>query len=204
MKFKIKEVFDFFSAMFFIILLSPLMLLISIIILFEGPVFIFQPRLGKNGKVFNCLKFRSMIVNADNYIDSHGRPTINRVTKFGSFLRRYSLDELPQLFNILKGQMSFVGPRPALVSHLERYTKEQKTRLNMKPGITGLAQINGRNNIPWSKRIEFDLEYISKFSLWLDIKILIKTAFIIFKTEDFILDRNPETADDLGKSINNE
>ena len=180
------------------------MLLISIIILFEGPVFIFQPRLGKNGKVFNCLKFRSMIVNADNYIDSHGRPTRNRVTKFGSFLRRYSLDELPQLFNILKGQMSFVGPRPALVSHLERYTKEQKTRLNMKPGITGLAQINGRNNIPWSKRIEFDLEYISKFSLWLDIKILIKTAFIIFKTEDFILDRNPETADDLGKSINNE
>ena len=112
-------------------------------------------------------------------------------------LRYLSLDELPQLINIIRGEMSFVGPRPGLLEHFHRYTQEQKKRVLMKPGVTGLAQIHGRNTLKWSKRIEYDLNYIENYSLWLDIKILLKTIKTTLCREGVVLDRNPEQVDDL-------
>ena len=147
----IKNFFDRLCAIILICLLLPLIILISILVSINGPIFILQPRLGKNGKKFTCIKFRTMIVDADNYLDDFGVPTKDRVTKFGKYLRSSSLDEIPQLFNIVLGHMSFIGPRPTLVSHWNRYSEQQKKRFKMVPGITGWAQINGRNSIPWSK-----------------------------------------------------
>jgi len=198
----IKSILDrFFSISLFIFLL-PLMLLISILIRANGPIFFTQPRLGKDGKVFNIIKFRTMIVNADDYLDSNGVPTRDRVTKIGKVLRTTSLDEIPQLFNIILGQMSFIGPRPTLVSHWDRYTKEQKNRSKMLPGITGWAQVCGRNQIPWSKRIELDIEYINNFSLWFDVVIAFKTISVIFRRKDISMDRNALSVDDLGGDKN--
>jgi len=178
------------------------MLLISILIWVNGPIFFTQPRLGKDGKVFNVIKFRTMIVNADDYLDSNGSPTRDRVTKIGKILRVTSLDEIPQLFNIILGQMSFIGPRPTLVSHWNRYTKEQKKRSKMLPGITGWAQVCGRNEIPWSKRIELDIEYINNFSLWFDVVIAFKTIYVIFRRKNISMDRNTSSVDDLGGNKN--
>lgn len=194
---KIKILIDRIFGFLVLILLMPLIIIISAIIRIDGPIFFFQQRLGKNGKIFTCVKFRTMMLNADKYLDKNGMPTRDRVTKFGKFLRKTSLDEIPQIFNIVFGQMSFVGPRPTLVSHWIRYTSMQKRRFEMSPGITGLAQINGRNNIPWTKRIEFDLYYIDNFSLWLDIKILIKTIKVVFQRKNIEMDRNSPEMDDL-------
>lgn len=194
---KIKILIDRIFGFLVLILLMPLIIIISAIIRIDGPIFFFQQRLGKNGKIFTCVKFRTMILNADKFLDKNGMPTKDRVTKFGKFLRKTSLDEIPQIFNIVLGQMSFVGPRPTLVSHWTRYTSMQKRRFEMSPGITGLAQINGRNNIPWTKRIEFDLYYIDNFSLWLDIKILIKTIKVVFQRKNIEMDRNSPEMDDL-------
>jgi len=198
----IKHILDRFFSILLFILLFPLMLLISILIGINGPIFFTQPRLGKDGKVFNIIKFRTMIVNADDYLDSNGSPTRDRVTKIGKILRVTSLDEIPQLFNIILGQMSFIGPRPTLVSHWNRYTKEQKKRFKMLPGITGWAQVCGRNEIPWSKRIELDIEYINNFSLWFDVFIVLKTINVIFRKEDISMDRNTSSVDDLGGDKN--
>jgi lipopolysaccharide/colanic/teichoic acid biosynthesis glycosyltransferase len=197
-----KNILDKLFAFILIILLIPLILLISILISLGGPIFILQPRLGKHGKMFLCIKFRTMIVNADDYLDDQGVPTIDRVTKIGKFLRNTSLDEIPQLINIVLGQMSFIGPRPTLVSHWNRYTEEQKKRSKMLPGITGLAQVNGRNSIPWSKRIELDLEYIQNYSLWLDIIILFKTINVVLLRKNIVIDRNSLKVDDLGEDKN--
>lgn len=191
--------FDRIFGVLALVLLAPLIIIISIFIRIDGPIFFFQQRLGKNGKIFTCIKFRTMILNADDYLDKNGLPTRDRVTKLGKILRKTSLDEIPQLFNIVFGQMSFVGPRPTLVSHWVKYNSLQKRRFEMLPGITGLAQINGRNDIPWSKRIEFDLQYIDNFSLWLDIKILIKTIKVVFQKKNIEMDRNSPEMDDLGK-----
>jgi undecaprenyl phosphate N,N'-diacetylbacillosamine 1-phosphate transferase len=198
----IKSVLDRFFAFILVILLSPLIALISILIKLDGPIFFIQLRLGKNGKVFKVIKFRTMIVNADDYLDSNGAPTRDRVTIIGKVLRATSLDEIPQLFNIILGQMSFIGPRPTLVSHWNRYTKEQKKRSKMLPGITGWAQVCGRNEIPWSKRIELDIEYIDNFSLWFDVVIVFKTINVIFLRKDIAMDRNTSSVDDLGDDKN--
>jgi lipopolysaccharide/colanic/teichoic acid biosynthesis glycosyltransferase len=115
----------------------------------------------------------------------------------GPLLRNLSLDELPQLINILKGEMSIIGPRPTLPEHLDRYTDEQKRRLDMRPGVTGLAQVNGRNMLKWSARIEYDVQYIDTFSLWNDFKILLKTAKVVVLRQGIAKDRNPEQVDDL-------
>jgi len=198
----IKHILDrFFSISLFIVLL-PLMLLISILIRADGPILFTQPRLGKDGRVFNIIKFRTMIVNADDYLNSNGAPNRDRVTKIGKILRTTSLDEIPQLFNIILGQMSFIGPRPTLVSHWNRYTKEQKKRSKMLPGITGWAQVCGRNEIPWSKRIELDIEYINNFSLWFDTVIVFKTINVIFRGKNIVIDRNTSSVDDLGGNKN--
>ena len=143
-----------------------------------------------------------MIVNADNYLDDFGVPTKDRVTKFGKYLRSSSLDEIPQLFNIVLGHMSFIGPRPTLLSHWNRYSEKQKKRFQMAPGITGWAQVNGRNSIPWSKRIELDIEYIENFSLWFDIIIVLRTFKVVLQRKDVAIDRNSVEVDDLGENKN--
>jgi lipopolysaccharide/colanic/teichoic acid biosynthesis glycosyltransferase len=141
-----------------------------------GPILFRQKRIGRCGATFNVLKFRSMID------DPKGNPVVpdpKRVTRFGRFLRRLSLDELPQLLNVLRGDMSLVGPRPTLEYQVERYDEHQRQRLAVRPGLTGLAQLNGRNSIPWAERIQWDLEYIRRQSPWFDLKLLAKTPVAV-------------------------
>lgn len=183
--FIIKNVFDILIASIMLLILLPLFLILAICIKIDskGPIFFKQKRLGKNGKVFEIYKFRTMCDNAVNI--GSGIFTFEddpRITKIGKFLRKTSLDEIPQLINILKGEMSFVGPRPPLPHHpnkYDEYTEKQKKRFTMKPGITGLAQAIGRNSFTWDERIELDVEYIEKFNIWLDIKIYAMTAYSV-------------------------
>jgi len=195
----IKYALDRVLALALLLALSPLFVLIMIAVRLgdSGPVFFRQDRLGLNGRIFSIWKFRTMIVDADKHLEEDGSVKVVRVTRIGRILRFLSLDELPQLLNILAGDMSFVGPRPALVEHLQRYTEHQRRRLGMKPGVTGLAQVNGRNQLRWSERIEYDIRYIDEYSLWLDLKILVKTIKVVFLREGVVLDRNPEQVDDL-------
>lgn len=162
----------------------PVFLIIPIAIKLDskGPAFFNQIRVGKDGKLFTMYKFRTMIV--EQY-DKNGKEIMseNRITKLGRFLRKTSLDELPQLFNILNGTMSIVGPRPMLDYQKDRCIGDEYTRFQMRPGLTGLAQVQGRNNIWWEERIQYDIEYVNTFSVWLDIVILVKTVFLVFKRE---------------------
>ena len=195
----VKYCLDRVIALLLLLVLAPLLMIVavSIRLVDHGPVFFYQDRIGLNRRIFSMWKFRTMIVDADRYLESDGSVKTDRITSIGKALRYLSLDELPQLVNILKGEMSFVGPRPALPSHLNRYTATQARRLEMKPGITGLAQIRGRNQLKWSKRIQYDIEYIDGFSLWLDLKILLATIKVVIRREGIVLDRNPEQVDDL-------
>ena len=195
----VKYCLDRVIALLLLLVLAPLLMIVavSIRLVDHGPVFFYQDRIGFNRRIFSMWKFRTMIVDADQYLESDGSVKTDRITSIGKALRYLSLDELPQLVNILKGEMSLVGPRPALPSHLNRYTATQARRLEMKPGITGLAQIRGRNQLKWSKRIEYDIEYIDGFSLWLDLKILLATIKVVIRREGIVLDRNPEQVDDL-------
>ena len=169
----IKRIIDFIIALFGIIISFPIMLIIAIAIKIDskGPVIFKQPRTGKNGKEFNLYKFRSMTV--DNDVLNFKKE--NKLTKVGAFIRKTSLDELPQLFNILKNNMSFIGPRPWIPSYLQNFTDEQKRRLEVKPGLTGLAQCMGRNGISIFDKIKYDIEYVDNISLKLDIKIIFLT-----------------------------
>lgn len=196
----IKHGLDAFFAACILLILAPLLALVSLsILVVDGPPVLFrQARLGRFGKEFQIWKFRTMIRDADLFLSDEGLATCNRITRTGKLLRFLSFDELPQLINILKGEMSFVGPRPALVEHLERYTDRQKRRLLMRPGVTGLAQINGRNTLRWSKRIQYDIEYIDNYSLVLDFKILLKTVIVVLSGRGVVMDRNADKVDDLG------
>jgi len=183
----IKRLIDFWASLFGLILLFPSFLVTAIAIKLDspGPVFFRQERVGKDGRVFKIFKFRTMVVNAENigagvFVEKEDP----RITKVGKFLRNTSLDELPQLINVLRGEMSLVGPRPTLPYQVERYDERQRRRLLMRPGITGWAQVNGRNSLTWPEKIELDLWYIENWSLWLDLKILWKTFFTMFKKED--------------------
>ena len=189
----IKRFFDIFSTFVAILLLTPLWLVVSIVIKCdsEGPIFFKQERRTQNGRIFKMLKFRSMVVNAE----SMGAGLFNyendpRVTKVGRFLRKTSIDELPQLFNIFVGQMSVIGPRPCVKYELgdfETLNKKYKKRFKMKAGLTGLAQIRGRNDIEWDKKVELDNEYIDKFKKYgvlFDIYILFYSIFKVFKKEN--------------------
>lgn len=171
----LKHTFDFFFALLLIFLLFPFILFIILLqILFNGfPIFFLQKRVGKNEKIFKIIKFRSM----SNNFSSNGNELddIKRITPFGKFLRETSLDELPSLINVLKGEMSFVGPRPLLEDYLPLYSEKQKIRHKVKPGISGLAQISGRNLLSWNEKFIKDIEYVSKISLFLDLKILFLT-----------------------------
>ena len=179
----LKRIIDIFGASILIIILSPILLVISVAIKLDskGEVVFKQRRLGRYGKQFWIYKFRTMCVGAENMGDGqYCKQGDSRVTRVGKILRKTSLDELMQLFNILKGDMSFIGPRPPLTYHpwsIDEYTPEQMKRFDVRPGITGLAQISGRKHLDWPKRIEYDVEYVENLSFWLDIKIFFITVF---------------------------
>lgn len=178
-----KKIIDFILAFILIIVLSPVMLIISLLIKLDskGPVIFKQIRDGKNRKQFILYKFRSMTCNNDFYDEK----IEDEVTKIGRILRKTSLDELPQLFNILKGEMSFVGPRPWIIDYSKFFTKHQMRRLEVLPGITGLAQASGRNNLSITERIDIDVEYVEDISLWLDIYVILKTIKCVLNREGF-------------------
>ena len=181
----IKGIFDIFASGIALVVLLPIFALIGIFIKFDskGPVFFIQNRAGKDGKTFKTYKLRTMI---DNAVAIGGKKLSQddlRITRVGKYLR-WGIDELPQLINVFKGDMSLVGPRPTLFDQVERYSKEDRRRLEMKPGITGWALINGRNKLSWSEKIKLDIWYIDNFSIWLDLKILFKTIWVVIFTRE--------------------
>lgn len=179
----VKRLLDITISLIALIFLLPLMLLIYLLVIINlgSPAFFLQERVGKDNKIFKMIKFRTM----KNYTDKNGNLLSDneRVTKFGSFLRSFSLDELPELINILKGDMSLVGPRALLVQYLGLYNDEQIRRHEVLPGLTGWAQINGRNSITWSEKFKLDVWYVDNWSLWLDIKIFFLTFWKVLKRE---------------------
>ena len=180
----LKRLIDLIFSILGIIFLFPIWILIGILIKLDskGPIFYKHKRVGLDGKEFICLKFRSMYVSSDeNSLVSD--PSDKRVTKIGIILRKTSLDEIPQLINVLLGDMSIVGPRPALASQVEQFSKNDHDKLLVKPGLTGWTQINGRNSIPYKKRLELDCWYAKNWNLLLDFRILVMTIFILFKQD---------------------
>jgi lipopolysaccharide/colanic/teichoic acid biosynthesis glycosyltransferase len=183
-----KRIIDFSIALISLLFFSPLIILIFIILFFvnKGSPFFKQPRTGKNERSFIIVKFKTMT----NEKDENG-VLLNeklRLTRFGKFLRKTSLDELPQLYNVLMGDMSFVGPRPLLIEYLPYYTDEERRRLIVRPGITGLAQINGRNYILWEDRVKYDLEYVDSVSFKTDLSILTKTVMAVIQHKNITVD----------------
>lgn len=193
-----KRLLDFLAAFIGIILLSPFLLLTAICIKVEdskGPVLFKQERVGKNGKTFFMYKFRSMVSNAEelkkqllahNEVDG---PVFKikedpRVTKVGKFIRRTSIDELPQLINVLKGEMSLVGPRPALPEEVDQYTIYERQRLKVLPGLTCYWQVSGRSNVSFYEWMELDIKYICECNFWLDLKLIFKTVLVLFGSKD--------------------
>ena len=173
---RIKRVLEFIIALIGLILASPILLVVAILVKTKlgSPILFRQQRVGLNGEIFEMVKFRTMKDATD--LEGNPLPDEERLTKFGQLLRKTSLDELPELWNVLKGDMSLVGPRPLLVEYLPLYSEEQMKRHHVRPGITGYAQVNGRNNISWTKKFELDVYYVENFSLWLDVKILFQTV----------------------------
>jgi lipopolysaccharide/colanic/teichoic acid biosynthesis glycosyltransferase len=192
----IKRLIDFFGSLIGLIVISPILAIIALCIKFtsKGPVFFKQERLGKNGKVFKILKFRTMVVNAEKIGDGLSIKSENddRITKVGKFLRATSLDELPQLFNVILGQMSLVGPRPPVTYHpydgYKNYPNWAKKRFTMCPGVTGLTQVTVRNSVSWDERIKVDNQYVNYFTICLDIKILFRTVYKLFKSENIYME----------------
>ncbi len=178
-----KRLFDLALTLPGLVLISPLLLVIALLVrVFHGsPILFRHKRPGYRGQPFTLYKFRTMT----NARDAHGNllPDAERLTPFGKFLRAASLDELPELFNVLRGEMSLIGPRPLLMQYLERYTPEQARRHDVLPGITGWAQVNGRNNISWETKFELDVWYVDNWSVWLDIKILALTLWKVIRRE---------------------
>lgn len=182
-KLLVKPVFDFLISLLGLILLFPFLLLFTILLFFanNGKPFFFQLRPGKKGKTFKIVKFKTM--NDKKDADGKLLPDAQRLTAVGSFVRKTSIDELPQLINVLKGDMSLIGPRPLLTTYLHLYNDFQNRRHEIKPGITGWAQVNGRNAISWEKKFEYDVWYVDNMSLSVDLKILFKTILKVFKRD---------------------
>lgn len=179
----IKPAIDFVLALVGFLFLSPVFVLVTIGLFFanDGKPFFFQLRPGKDGKIFKIIKFKTMTDKKDE--NGNLLPDADRLTKIGSFVRKTSLDEIPQLLNVIKGDMALVGPRPLLPQYLELYNDFQRRRNEVKPGITGWAQVNGRNSISWEKKFEYDVWYVDNVSFLLDIKILIMTVLKVVKSE---------------------
>ena len=179
----IKQAIDFVLALVGFLFLSPVFVLVAIGLFFanDGKPFFFQLRPGKDGKIFKIIKFKTMTDKKDE--NGNLLPDADRLTKIGSFVRKTSLDEIPQLLNVIKGDMALVGPRPLLPQYLELYNDFQRRRNEVKPGITGWAQVNGRNSISWEKKFEYDVWYVDNVSFLLDVKILIMTVLKVVKSE---------------------
>ncbi len=190
-----KRFLDIIISLISLIILSPIMLIVAILVRIKlgSPIIFKQERPGKNEKIFKLYKFRSM----SDKKDKNGKllPDSERLTKFGKILRSTSLDELPELVNILKGDMSLIGPRPLAVSYLPYYNEKEKHRHDVRPGLTGLAQINGRNALNWEKRFEYDLEYVNNITFINDLKILFKTFFKVLKRENVVTRGTGKTID---------
>ena len=186
----LKIIFDYIFSLILLIILSPLFLFISIILIikFRGNIFFFQERQGYKGKIFNIIKFKTM----NDATDRAGnlKSDKERITKIGKLLRKYSIDELPTLVNILLGQMSFVGPRPILAEYDKLYTQDQRKRFLVKPGITGWAQVNGRNKISWEEKFNLDIWYIRNRGFLLDLKIIFMTIMKVFGNKDVDFDES--------------
>lgn len=202
----IKRGMDIVASLTGLIIAAPILIIVALLIKFDskGPVFFCQERVGLNGKFFKVIKFRTMIDNAVNI--GSGIMTDKddpRITKVGKLLRKASIDEIPQLINILKGDMSLVGPRPVPVGHFKKYTDYEKKRLAVRPGITGWAQVNGRNNLTWAERIEKDIWYVNNMSIVLDIKIILKTVRVVLLAEGVYSGRYKEKVLEMNKNINN-
>ena len=189
-----KRLIDFCLALTMLLIIWPILLIIYIWLTIAnkgaGAIF-YQERPGKDGKIFKVMKFKSMTDERD--ADGNLLPNENRLTKVGKFVRSTSIDELPQLINVLKGDMALIGPRPLLTKYLELYSKEQARRHDVRPGITGWAQVNGRNAISWTKKFELDVWYVDHCSLWLDIKIIFMTIMNVLKSKDIVLSTGPFT-----------
>lgn len=186
----LKRVMDFILSLLAIIVLSPVLLVVAVLVRTKlgSPVLFTQERPGKDEKIFKLYKFRTMTDEKDE--NGNLLPDEVRLTKFGKMLRSTSLDELPELFNILKGDMSIVGPRPLLVAYLPYYTERENLRHTVRPGLSGLAQVSGRNYLEWDKRLEKDVEYVENISLAFDIKIIWMTVMKTIKKQDIAVDTN--------------
>jgi undecaprenyl phosphate N,N'-diacetylbacillosamine 1-phosphate transferase len=199
----IKPVFDFFSAFALLAILSPTIILTTLVLVIanKGRVFFLQPRPGLNAQFFKIIKFKTM----RDAFDSEGKPLPDelRLTRIGQFVRAVSLDELLQLINVLKGDMSLVGPRPLLIQYLPRYSPEQARRHEVKPGITGWAQVNGRNAISWEEKFRLDVEYVDKQSFCLDCKILWMTFLNVIKRKGISADGHVTMGEFMGENQHN-
>lgn len=200
----IKRVLDFVIALCATICLSPVLLLLTVLgaVKMKGNPFFTQERPGKDEKIFKLIKFRTMTCEKDE--NGNFLPDDVRLTKYGKLLRSTSLDELPEFFNILKGDMSFVGPRPLLVKYLPLYNETQKLRHDVRPGLTGLAQVNGRNSLTWEQKFEDDVKYVENVSLFLDIKILFKTVLTVLKREGISQENNVTMEEFKGTPVKEE
>lgn len=184
----LKRIMDVLLASIIILILLPLLVLIALLSLIQnrGGVFFLQKRAGLYGEPFKVIKFKTM----NDRKDENGKflPDDIRITRIGKWLRVFSLDEIPQLLNVVKGEMSIIGPRPLPMSYVERYSPIQRRRLNARPGITGYAQVNGRNNLDWDKRFELDVLYVDKLSFWMDITIIFNTIVKVLKRDGVLPD----------------
>lgn len=189
-----KRIFDFIIALIALLLIGWFLIIIAIILHFANKgagVFFYQERPGKNEKIFKCIKFKSMTDEKDE--NGNLLPEEQRLTKAGAFIRKFSIDELPQLINVLKGDMAFIGPRPLLIKYLPLYNEEQHRRHEVRPGMSGWAQVHGRNNITWTEKFKLDVWYVDHCSLWVDIKVIFFTIKNVLSSKDIILTTGPFT-----------
>ena len=191
-----KRLFDFCIALVALLILFVPLLIVTIWLHFANKgagAFFFQDRPGKDEKIFKVIKFKSMTDERD--AEGNLLPEAQRLTKIGGFIRKFSIDELPQLVNVLKGDMAFIGPRPLLPKYLPLYSEEQHRRHEVRPGISGWAQVHGRNNISWTEKFKLDVWYVDHVSLWIDLKVIFLTIKNVLSSKDIILTTGPFTGD---------
>lgn len=184
----LKRLLDIIAAFLGLLILSPIFIIVTIGLYFanQGKPFFFQSRPGLNEKIFKIIKFKTM--NDKKDADENLLPDAERLTAIGAFVRKTSLDEIPQLINVLKGEMSLIGPRPLLIRYLKFYTEEEKLRHKVRPGITGWAQVNGRNTVEWDTRLKYDIDYVNNISLLFDLKIFFLTFLNVIKSKNIVID----------------
>ena len=195
-KFFFKRLLDITISGLALLAIGWLLVLIAIFLHFANKgagAFFYQERPGKDEKIFKVIKFKSMTDERDK--DGNLLPEEQRLTKIGAFIRKFSIDELPQLVNVLKGDMAFIGPRPLLVKYLPLYSKEQHRRHEVRPGMSGWAQVNGRNNITWTEKFKLDVWYVDNVTLWVDIKVIFLTIKNVLVSKDIVLTTGPFTGD---------